>query len=92
MSRHRRFAWPLVSLCVFFGLCSIASSQDFSIIVLPDTQNEAQFFPQVMNSQTTWIVNNADALNIQMVLGLGDIVNDGAIDAQQQNAKPPIAA
>lgn len=90
MSRHRRFSSSLVSFCVFFALCSFASGQDFSIVVLPDTQNEAQFFPQVMNSQTTWIENNADALNIQMVLGVGDIVNDGAVDAQQQNADAAI--
>lgn len=90
MSRHRRFfSSSLLSFCVF-ALCSIASAQDFSIVVLPDTQNEAQFFPQVMNSQTNWIVNNADALNIQMVLGVGDIVNDGAVDAQQQNADAAI--
>ncbi len=61
-------------------------SQDFSIIVLPDTQNEAQFFPQVLDSQTKWIADNSNALNIQMVLGVGDIVNDGADNAQQQNA------
>jgi hypothetical protein len=67
-----------------------AQSSDFTIIVLPDTQNEAQYYPNVMASQTQWIVANQSALNIQAVLGVGDIVNDGASDAQQQNADAAI--
>ncbi|HEX5433858.1 MAG TPA: Ig-like domain-containing protein, partial [Candidatus Angelobacter sp.] len=51
-----------------------------------DTQNEAQFFPSVMKSQMQWIVNNQQALNIKMVLGEGDIVNDGGSNTQQANA------
>ncbi|HEY2391561.1 MAG TPA: Ig-like domain-containing protein [Candidatus Angelobacter sp.] len=37
-----------------------------------------------------WIVANRAALNIQAVLGEGDIVNDGASIAQQQNADAAI--
>jgi hypothetical protein len=85
---RRWFSLALLLFCVF--LSSPAFGQDFSIIVLPDTQNEAQFFPQVMNAQTKWIVANAQARNIQMVLGVGDIVNDGASTAQQQNADAAI--
>src|SRR5690349_12216241 len=79
-------------VCIVPALVSRAVAQDFSIVVLPDTQNEAQFFPQVMNSQTKWIAANANAQsrNIQMVLGVGDIVNDGASTAQQQNADAAI--
>ncbi len=91
MSPLRRFCLSLfLSFAVISILSPIAYGQDFSIVVLPDTQNEAQFFPQVMNSQTTWVVNNAQARNIQMVLGVGDIVNDGASDPQQQNANAAI--
>src|SRR5689334_23896542 len=74
----------LALLCLFVAAPVLA--QDFTIIALPDTQNEAQFFPTVLNSQTQWIVNNQQDLNIQMVLGDGDIVNDGADPAQEQNA------
>lgn len=62
------------------------SAPDFSIVLLPDTQNEAQFFPQVLDSQTQWIADNRTRLNIRAVLGLGDIVNDGASPEQQGNA------
>lgn len=83
---YRRLCSLLAVLTFLTVLLPSARCQDFSIIVLPDTQNEAQFFPSVLDSQTSWIVNNQQALNIQMVLGVGDIVNDGADPAQQANA------
>lgn len=79
-------ALPLLSLLLVFSAASQAQLPDFSIVVLPDTQNEAQFFPQVLNTEVQWIVANRTALNIQAVLGEGDIVNDGAETDQQQNA------
>ena len=66
------------------------NSSDFTFILLPDTQNEAQYFPAVLSSQTQWIVNSHANLNIQAVLGLGDIVNDGASPTQQSNADAAI--
>jgi Calcineurin-like phosphoesterase len=80
----------LLPVCVLFLLSALMHAQDFSIVVIPDTQNEAQYYPQVMNIQTNWIAQNSQALNIQMVLGVGDIVNDGAQTAQQQNADAAI--
>src|SRR4051812_17033684 len=59
---------------------------DFSVIVMPDTQNYSQYYPQIFAAQTQWIVAQRDALNIQLVIGVGDIVNDGSSDAQWQNA------
>ncbi len=54
-----------------------AQNGDFSVVLLPDTQYYSESYPNILNSQMQWIVNNAAALNIQMVLGLGDIVNNG---------------
>ncbi len=81
-----------IGLILFFvamwALPPMASGQvnppDFTVVVLPDPQNETQFFPQVLNSQTQWIVNNRQALNIQMVMTEGDNINDGASTAQMQ--------
>ena len=66
------------------------SPTDFSIIVLPDAQNESQNYPQVLASQTAWVAQNQTALNIQAFLGLGDLVNDGASDVQDGNADAAI--
>lgn len=76
----------LLVVGMFFGQTATAQNGDFTIIALPDTQNEAQFFPEVLASQTRWIVANRTQMNIQMVLGEGDIVNDFSSPAQQQNA------
>ena len=70
----------------FLTKASFAQTSDFTIIALPDTQNEAQFFPNVLKSQTQWIVANRAELNIQMVLGEGDIVNDFSSPAQQESS------
>jgi hypothetical protein len=86
----RRSCSILTFLSFLTLLVPTVLSQDFSVIVLPDTQNESQFFPMVLNAQTSWIVNNQQALNIQMVLGEGDIVNDGADPSQQQSADAAI--
>jgi len=78
----------LFLLAALWALPPMTSAQvnppDFTVVVLPDPQNETQFFPQALNSQTQWIVNNRQALNIQMVLTEGDNINDGASTAQLQ--------
>ena len=55
---------------------TVHSDMEFSVVVLPDTQYEAESYPQVYNSQTQWIVDNMDTLNIVFVLHEGDITND----------------
>ncbi len=50
---------------------------DFTVVVLPDTQNYSQYHPQIFDSQTQWVTNNAAAQSIQLVIGVGDIVNVG---------------
>jgi hypothetical protein len=83
------FCLLLVCLFVTSPLLS-QSASDFTFVLLPDTQNEAQFFPAVLDTQTQWIVDNRERLNIQAVLGLGDIVNDGSSPLQQGNADAAI--
>jgi len=80
------FVWDVVAVVVLLASISAAQSGDFTIIALPDTQNEAQFSPQALAAQTEWIQDNRDALNIRMVLGEGDIVNDFSDPAQQQSS------
>src|SRR3954468_2926680 len=43
------------------ALITAVSPGDFSIVLFPDTQNEAQFHPEVLASETQWVVNNAAA-------------------------------
>ncbi len=48
----------------------------FSIIVLPDTQNYAESYPETFTEQTAWIVDVADERNVLVVLHEGDITDD----------------
>ena len=59
-----------------------ASAQDFTIIVLPDTQYYSKSHPDIYMSQTQWIVDNQAALNIVHVVHEGDIVQDPDVESQ----------
>lgn len=52
-------------------------SQDpFSIVMLPDTQNYIQNWPESFMAQTDWIRRNRDRERIAFVTHIGDIVNN----------------
>ena len=60
-------------------------SEPFTIGVLPDTQIYAESYPEIFTSQTQWVVDNKDRLNIAFVLHEGDITN-GNVDYHWRNA------
>jgi len=60
----------------FYGRKKVAGPEDFTIVVLPDTQKYAESYPDIFTSQTQWIVDNKEALNIVFVTHEGDIVNN----------------
>ena len=62
------------------------SPENFTIVVLPDTQYYSQSYPMIFENQTKWIVQNENVLNIVFVANLGDIVNTSSQDYQWQNA------
>lgn len=49
---------------------------EFTLVLVPDTQKYARSNPAMFFSQTHWIRENREALNIRFVIHLGDIVND----------------
>jgi hypothetical protein len=65
----------------FYGRVASTPGPDFTLIALPDTQYYSATLngglPAMFTSQTQWIVNNRVADNIAIVIGLGDIVQDG---------------
>jgi hypothetical protein len=63
-----------------------AASDEFTIVALPDTQFYSKSYPQIFASQTKWIADHIRDQNIQLVVGLGDIVDGGGEIAQWQNA------
>jgi Calcineurin-like phosphoesterase len=59
------------------GAVISSSDPDFSIVLFPDTQYYNGSYNYVFQDQANWVVANKSALNIQMVIGLGDIVDGG---------------
>jgi hypothetical protein len=54
-----------------------AFAQDFTIVVIPDTQYETEYNPAMLTSQMNWIVNHRSSNNIVFVTHVGDVVNNG---------------
>ena len=70
----------------FYGREAGALAEDFTIVVLPDTQFYSESYPAIFNAQTQWIVDNKDALNIVYVVHEGDVVNVATTTSQWVNA------
>ena len=63
------------------------ASEDFTIIVLPDTQYYSDDDPEtIFQAQTQWIVDNQAALNIVYVAHEGDLVQTASDTDQWDNA------
>jgi len=76
----------LLSILGFIPTLQAQSAGDFTIVVLPDTQNYSQTYPQIFDSQTQWVASNAAAQNIKLVIGEGDTVNISSNATQWANA------
>src|SRR6267154_2962193 len=61
-------------------------ADEFTIVALPDTQFYSSLNPQIFAAQTQWIADHVQDQNIQLVVGLGDIVDAGGDITQWQNA------
>ncbi|MBL4634869.1 MAG: metallophosphoesterase [Kofleriaceae bacterium] len=86
----------LKSLCCVFPICigllacGTDSAQEyipegndgFTIAILPDTQGYSQFYPEIWQAQTDWLADNADLLNVKIVIHVGDLV-EGSWRADQ---------
>lgn len=51
-------------------------NEEFTLIVLPDTQRYALYFPEIFHAQTRWIKENLDELNTKFVVHVGDVVDE----------------
>jgi len=61
------------------------TTENFTIVVLPDTQFYSESYPGIFDNQTQWIANEAGNLNVVFVTHEGDIVNQD-IAGQWQKA------
>ncbi|MFC5651924.1 metallophosphoesterase [Paenibacillus solisilvae] len=59
---------------------------NFSFVWLPDTQFYSKSYPEIYDSQTQWIVDQAANQKIKYVIHTGDVVDDGNKPEQWVNA------
>jgi hypothetical protein len=52
-----------------------AAAGPFTLVAMPDIQNETESDPTMLQSQVSWIVNNRAVQNIAFVAQQGDVVN-----------------
>jgi hypothetical protein len=75
---------------ISFYQTELRTPDNFSIIVLPDTQfysaNINGVGAEIFDNQTRWIVNNLNNMSITFVTHVGDIVDDYTSLVQWQNA------
>jgi len=50
---------------------------EFCLIVVPDTQRYAAYFPDIFRRQFQWIRDQVGPLNVKFVLHVGDVVEEG---------------
>lgn len=55
----------------------------WTLAVMPDTQYYSESHPEHFYNQTQWIADQAEALRIQHVLHVGDVVNVGMVHPEQ---------
>lgn len=72
-----KFLFTIVLVSLILSSKLPAQAEDFSIVVLPDTQHASRQFPEVFINQTEWVVENKENRSILFVLHEGDIVNRG---------------
>jgi len=82
----RRFVESIAVAAVFLiTAVPRADAEQFSIIVLPDTQSYLNSNAAIFAAQTQWIALNAVSENIIYVTHLGDIVNTISCDPTDQH-------
>ncbi|MDP4188896.1 MAG: metallophosphoesterase, partial [Bacteroidota bacterium] len=76
------FRWEInvIFLLIISFIPPVAFSQKFNIVIIPDSQCEVNYNPDMFTSQMQWIADKKDSLHIPIVLHVGDIVDFNNID------------
>jgi len=76
----------LLLLAVPMVSCQGVDNEPFTVVLLPDTQNYSEKYPETYLEQTNWIAENVEDENIKFVIHLGDIVQNSDREEEWQNA------
>jgi hypothetical protein len=87
MKLHKFSAWLLV-LALFMVPLAVHGEdlEPFTVVLLPDTQNYSEKYPETYMAQMQWIRDNAEKENIAFVIHLGDVVQNFHAEKEWQAA------
>ncbi len=82
-SAHRFPLW-MAALVVAISLAAPVhgASDEFTVVLLPDTQNYSEKYPETYVAQTEWIKSRVEEDNIAFVIHLGDIVQRPGVEKE----------
>jgi hypothetical protein len=70
----------LAALFACLPLCSAQEADDFSVVILPDTQYYSETYHDTYPVQTQWIADIAEERNLACVLHVGDLVQNPSVE------------
>ena len=89
----RGMMWACTTAALFFAVDDLAiaaesseQEKSFTVVLLPDTQNYSEKFPDTYVAQTLWIRERRKTDNIKFAIHLGDIVQTPSIESEWKNA------
>src|SRR5688572_7309886 len=65
----------------------VQAAENFTVVMLPDTQYASEYWPEVFRAQMQWVANQQSARNIRYVLHVGDVVDNSDQVAQWNISK-----
>ncbi len=74
-SSNMRLTAAIIASVVLCASITQAATEPFTIVAIPDIQNEVDYAPAMLKSQVDWIINNKTDQNIAFVAQLGDLTN-----------------
>ena len=84
----RNFILLLLFILAFSCLssCKVADNTPFTVMILPDTQNYSEKFPDTYMVQTRWVTENIEEENTRFVIHLGDMVQNSDVESEWELA------
>jgi len=81
----------ILTIFIILSLVGGVYAQNFTVVVIPDTQKYSWLYPETFTNQINWILDNKEDLNIRVVLHLGDIVEHRWRIPEWENANKSIS-
>jgi hypothetical protein len=63
------------------------AAENFTIVMLPDTQYASEYWPEVFRAQMQWVDTQQTTRNIKYVLHVGDVIDNSDQPTQWANSK-----